>query len=688
MATKVGSIYIDIAAKLATLERDLKTANRLTQTHADRMASAFGVVQRRIDSIGASFSRLGALFGVGIAVSAIERIGARALDTGDRIKALSERAGIGAERFQELSFAASQYGVSQDEIAAGLQTFATRFAEFIQTTKGPGADAFAGLKIGAKDTQGALDEFIAKVGRVGDAQTRARFLILAFGKAAGPQLKALIGDGAASLELLKQKAHDLGLVLSSDAIDRLDEAGDKLAVLKQVLDAQFASAVAALAPDISKPVDSLTSDPEAIRRTAAAIGDVVKVLKALTFSPHRKLLGVLIDLLAPTDLTRLSQLNDEIARLQQSLSAPLQIPARKFASEQLLASATAERDALLARLHPPTATPAGGAPPSANDPFLPADTEAKQAAEKAAAALSVSIEKEIAALELEAASIYKSAAAAKGYAISLEGLDAAQQARVDTAVRTLEIDQQAQAAIQETVGWIDELTASEDAYKDSLYDAAQALKDEQDPLRAVNREVELAQELYAKHLITLDEYQHKLLDIGDAFDKTDPPASKLEDAGRDLGLTFQSAFEDAIVEGNKFRDVLDGIYKDILRIAIRKAITEPLADGIAGLFKPAAASAPAVAQSAPALRRPASSAATNTAFAARADLGGARGGNTEVHVHNTSGEPSSVKHRQTPQGERIDVLIGRAVAQDMATKGPGYQAIKQRFALSDARQRR
>ena len=46
-------------------------------------------------------------------------------------------------------------------------------------------------------------------------------------------------------------------------------------------------------------------------------------------------------------------------------------------------------------------------------------------------------------------------------------------------------------------------------------------------------------------------------------------AKKTDDIARDLGFTFQSAFEDAIVRGEKFRNVLAGIAQDIARITIR-----------------------------------------------------------------------------------------------------------------------
>ncbi|SEN16554.1 tape measure protein [Halomonas caseinilytica] len=57
---------------------------------------------------------------------------------------------------------------------------------------------------------------------------------------------------------------------------------------------------------------------------------------------------------------------------------------------------------------------------------------------------------------------------------------------------------------------------------------------------------------------------------------------KTNDAARELGMTFTSAFEDAIVEGEGFREVLQGIAEDIQRLMIRKSITEPATDALSG----------------------------------------------------------------------------------------------------------
>lgn len=56
------------------------------------------------------------------------------------------------------------------------------------------------------------------------------------------------------------------------------------------------------------------------------------------------------------------------------------------------------------------------------------------------------------------------------------------------------------------------------------------------------------------------------------------------DLVRDLGMTFESAFEQAIFAGNSLRDVLQGLLEDIARIIIRQSIIKPLVGGLLGGF--------------------------------------------------------------------------------------------------------
>jgi hypothetical protein len=59
---------------------------------------------------------------------------------------------------------------------------------------------------------------------------------------------------------------------------------------------------------------------------------------------------------------------------------------------------------------------------------------------------------------------------------------------------------------------------------------------------------------------------------------------KVEDDFASLGASFSSSLEDAIVKGGDLRSVIQGLGQDILRIGVRKSITEPLGNALSGLF--------------------------------------------------------------------------------------------------------
>lgn len=66
------------------------------------------------------------------------------------------------------------------------------------------------------------------------------------------------------------------------------------------------------------------------------------------------------------------------------------------------------------------------------------------------------------------------------------------------------------------------------------------------------------------------------------LDLTSEKVTHTKSAAEELGLTFSSAFEDAVLGGKELSDVLDGLMKDIARIALRKTITEPIGNFISG----------------------------------------------------------------------------------------------------------
>jgi hypothetical protein len=129
--------------------------------------------------------------------------------------------------------------------------------------------------------------------------------------------------------------------------------------------------------------------------------------------------------------------------------------------------------------------------------------------------------------------------------------------------------------------------------KEDLEEIKQLTEQFQTPLDRLLAKYARLNELLSKGLRP-EVYARGISEAQDEFDKLMNPvieqAKKTNDIAKDLGLTFTSAFEDAIVNGGKLSDVLRGLESDIIRIITRKLVTEPLGNFLTsqlqGIFTP------------------------------------------------------------------------------------------------------
>jgi hypothetical protein len=127
------------------------------------------------------------------------------------------------------------------------------------------------------------------------------------------------------------------------------------------------------------------------------------------------------------------------------------------------------------------------------------------------------------------------------------------------------------------------------ALDEKLEDQGERYKDLIDPMRKYQRELEMVALLEEKGKLTAEQAALVRANVDDRkwmeiFGTATKETEKLDDAWRDLGLTFSSAFENAVIGGMKLRDVVNALGNDIARIIARKTITEPLANAVGGMF--------------------------------------------------------------------------------------------------------
>lgn len=98
-------------------------------------------------------------------------------------------------------------------------------------------------------------------------------------------------------------------------------------------------------------------------------------------------------------------------------------------------------------------------------------------------------------------------------------------------------------------------------------------------------DVKLLTEEYEAARITEAEY---LEAVSARLDLVADKTKETNDFAKDLGLTFTSAFEDAVVAGKSLSDVFKSLLADIAKIVVRKTVTEPLGkvftDILGGVF--------------------------------------------------------------------------------------------------------
>ncbi|MDP3835033.1 MAG: tape measure protein [Hydrogenophaga sp.] len=217
------------------------------------------------------------------------------------------------------------------------------------------------------------------------------------------------------------------------------------------------------------------------------------------------------------------------------------------------------------------------------------------------------------------------------------------------------------------------------------------------------KDIELLQRALASGAINLGQYAEAIRGmLNSVTDKTKTAKSFAEE----FGLSFSSAFEDAVVKGNKLSDVLKGLADDILRIILRKQVTEPLGNALAkgidfeGFFKGLFPSAKGnVFQNAPGLSAYSGSVVTKPTifpFASGAGLMGEAGeegifplkrgkdgklgvsadgvGGVSVTIINNSGTPVQATAQQrgnAPDGTQILEVVLSAVGDALANRtGP------------------
>ena len=185
----------------------------------------------------------------GAAVTGVVALADSTAQAGDRVDKMSQSLGLSNKAFQEWDYVLGQNGASVDNLKIGMKNMATGIESGNKTVQA----AFSQMGIAIDKNMSREEAFNKAVKGLQGIKDEAKKSALAydlFGKGAG-DLMPLLNQTAESTEELKQRAHELGIVMTDEAVNASVVYGDLQDDMKQAFTGIKNSMLSTLLPSIS-----------------------------------------------------------------------------------------------------------------------------------------------------------------------------------------------------------------------------------------------------------------------------------------------------------------------------------------------------------------------------------------------------------------------------------------------------
>lgn len=529
-------LLIDIEARFAQFQDSLNRIEAQGASAASRIGSAFGAV-----------TKVAGALGVGVAAGALVGGLRNITEQIDAFNDAADATGASVEVLSGLDEVARRNGGSLDDVSAAITKLnqALGAKADSEQAKALAAIGLSADELRAKDPGTALKEVADALATYENNGQKARVMQDLFGKSAG-QLAPLLGDIA--------EAGELNVRVTAQQAEEAARFQKAISRLEADLNSAGRAIGLTLVPALNNLIERM--------RVARDSGQGFFTMLSRAFDAGD------LDQSLTENVNRISQINAELIKLQQGGGGSNEtfnrrrIDALKAERAELQAEGRVlEREAEMRRRLRKAAEADSGPPPSLPD-VGGGTSGGDSAAEREA--------KRIADLRMLAAE-------------QLLGIDdASQQFQQSVEAAYEAFDRRREKSAE----------AANDAAFESLKrleDMVRYYEDLADPVAKYMRQVEDINALEEKGYLTAEKAFNAR---GRVFDDADKAAGDLnktlekqKSIGEELGLTFSSAFEDAIVKGSEFGDVLQGLAQDIARVLIRKNITEPLGTALSEFGK-------------------------------------------------------------------------------------------------------
>lgn len=243
---RAGRAFVELFADDTRLVRGLNAASKRLKDWGE----SIGSVGKKM--LAAGLGVLGSLAGAGKLFA----------DMGSDLADMSARTGVSVEALSELGYAADMSGGDMETLEGGLRKMQKMIAEAASGSETARQSLSAlGITIADLKDLSPDEQFMLiadRLTQIKNPTQRAAAAMEVFGKS-GTRLLPMMADGVAGLEAMRQKARDLGLVMSSEDAAAADELGDVLDTMWKSIKRGAATIGAALSPTLQELAARVTS---------------------------------------------------------------------------------------------------------------------------------------------------------------------------------------------------------------------------------------------------------------------------------------------------------------------------------------------------------------------------------------------------------------------------------------------
>lgn len=293
---------IETEQKLGTLNDKMKEFGSVTSQQLQVAGKKIQDVGNGVKGAGEAFAPVSAA--AGALVGGLAGLGYKAVTAADDLNTLSKQTGISTTDLQKMQYASDMVDVSVDDIVGSMKKMKRNMDSDSKDVQA----AWDQLGVSVKDaTTGemrpAIDVFYDAIGALSQVENeteRDQLAMDLFGKSAD-SLAGVIDDGGAALQQYGQQAEDMGLILSGDTLNSINQVNDKIDETKAAVGATMLEIGAKVAENLAPTVEAVTGligqVLEKLREVDPGVLQVIMVigLVVAAISPVLIIIGTLIN---------------------------------------------------------------------------------------------------------------------------------------------------------------------------------------------------------------------------------------------------------------------------------------------------------------------------------------------------------------------------------------------------------